>query len=229
MGEIHLLIVEGNKEIKNTLNVALCRNFSLISTSSGHNALRALNTHQINMAVIDLNIQDIEAREIVTKIKQIGAQTPIFVLTSNTELKHKIELFNLGADDVITKPFSLGELEARLLAHKKRLIALNNFDNILETSNLVLNKNKHEVTRDGYRTIELRKKEYAILEYLMMNPDKVITRNKLSSYVWSIDYRPWSNSLDVHIKNLRDKLDKPFKKQIIETVHGYGYRLVSDK
>ena len=63
----------------------------------------------------------------------------------------------------------------------------------------------------------------------MMNPDKVITRNKLSSYVWSLDYRPWSNSLDVHIKNLRDKLDKPFKKQIIETVHGYGYRLVSDK
>jgi DNA-binding response OmpR family regulator len=229
MGEIELLLIEGNAETRNTLKVALGRSFSLNTASTGNDALNIINKQRIDLAILDLNIQDISGRELCRKIRSIGVIAPIFILTSNSDLKAKLDLFNVGADDVIVKPFSLGELEARLTVHKKRLLSSKEFSKTVETENLVLDKDKHSVTRDGYRTIELRKKEFAILEYLMMNPDKIMSRTSISTHVWNIEYKPWSNSLDVHVKNLRDKIDKPFKKQIIQTVHGYGYRLVSNK
>ena len=229
MSEIKLLLIEGNRETRNTLNVALHKNFSIELANTGASALSKIDKIRMDIIVLDLNIQDVDGRELCRKIRSIGVIAPIFILTSNPDLKAKLDLFSIGADDVIVKPFSLGELEARLSVHKKRLLSSKEFGTIIETENLVLDKNKHEVTRDGYRTIELRKKEYAILEYLMMNPNKIISRNTISEHVWNIGYKPWSNSLDVHIKNLRDKVDKPFKKQIIETVHGYGYRLVNQK
>lgn len=229
MGEVKLLLIEGNKEIRNTLNVALNRNFEIFIASSGSDAIKIINKEKIDIIIFDLNIQDVDGKQICQKIRSIGVIAPIFILTNNSELKAKLDLFNNGADDVIVKPFSLGELEARLNVHKKRLLNSKEFSKTIQTENLILDKDKRSVTRDGYRTIVLRKKEYSILEYMMLNPDKIISRNSISAHVWNIEYKPWSNSLDVHIKNLRDKIDKPFKKQIIETVHGYGYRLVDGK
>lgn len=228
MGGNVVLLVEGSVNIKDTLRVALSRNYQINIVSSLRETLEFLANKRVNIIILDNNIPDIEAKELLLKIRKIGVNAPIIILNSENNLKIKLDYFNSGADDYIAKPFSLGELEAKLHVFSKHILnSTNYFSNQVKTNNLELNKKEYLVTRDGYRTIKLRRKEFEILEYLMLNCNKTISRNSIANYVWSVDYKPWSNSVDVHIKNLRDKIDKPFKRQLIHTVHGYGYKLVN--
>ena len=136
----------------------------------------------------------------------------------------KINLLDAGADDYLTKPFSLGELKARLRA----LIRNSNHETPkakkISASGLVLNRESHSVSREGV-SINLRRKEFALLECLIENAGSVVSRNNLTQHAWKGEENPWTNTVDVHIKYLRDKVDRPFKHQLIETVHGLGYRL----
>ena len=122
MNEVNILLIEGNNDIKNTINVALSKAFSLNITSTGGGALKILSKDKTDIIILDLNIQDVGGAELCREIRDIGVLAPIFILTSNPDLKAKLELFKLGADDVIVKPFSLGELEARLNVHKNRIL-----------------------------------------------------------------------------------------------------------
>lgn len=228
MGDTIVLLVEGNMNVRETLSVALCKNFKVQCSTTLKSTLDFIDKNKVDIIILDNNISDADGKDILIKLRKIGVNAPIIILNKDNNLKTKLDYFYSGADEYIPKPFSLGELEAKLGIISRRF---NNLDSSqienIKTSNLVLDKKERAVVRDGYRTIKLRRKEFEILEYLMINCNKTITRNSIANYVWSVDYKPWSNSVDVHIKNLRDKIDKPFKRHLIKTVHGSGYKLVN--
>lgn len=228
MGRYKLLLIEGNNTTRSTLELALSRKYEVDATSSGIKCLNVLVKNEYDLIITDTNVEDIKAEILVEKIRTIGINVPIFVLSNDDSLNLKIGLFKLGVNDFITKPFNFGELDARVEAALNRLAKISEENKVLKTNNLVLNLNTHTVTRDGHIDVALRKKEFAILEYMMINAGQIVSRKSIANYAWD-DNKPWSNSVDVHIKSLRDKLDRPFKTNLIKTVHGYGYQLVSQK
>jgi DNA-binding response OmpR family regulator len=226
MGEIGVLLIEDNSAISGALGLALSQNYSFEIASSGKAGLEIIQKRKIEIIIIDLDLPDISGLQVCKRIRKIGVQAPILILSNDKRLSTKLELFDAGADDYLVKPFRLGELKARLNAIRTRqqiykLALLANS----KTPSLILNKTNQSVIRDGGQSISLRTKEYAILEYLVKNAGETVSRSLLASYAWEDQGEPWSNSVDVHIKHLRDKIDKPYKERLITTIHGYGYRL----
>lgn len=136
----------------------------------------------------------------------------------------KINLLDAGANDYLTKPFSLGELKARLRALARQQSSSNKISEALNVSGIYLNRQTFEVSRDGV-DIRLRRKEFALLECLLENAGTVVSREALLRLVWHGNHDLWANTVDVHIKYLRDKIDRPFNSRLICTVHGRGYKL----
>ena len=136
----------------------------------------------------------------------------------------KVELLNCGADDYLTKPFSFEELKARIKTLLRRPHKIE--DTIIKVDNLILNKNTHEVTR-GNKRINTTRKEFAILELLMSNLGKIVTRSEMIEHVWDINADPCSNTLEAHVLNVRKKIGDS-KKQLIRNIPGRGYKMVSN-
>ena len=174
--------------------------------------------------MLDLGLPDIPGQRVCTAIRQADITTPILVLTGEMELDTKVTLFAAGADDYVTKPFSTSELHARLTALQRR----GHFDEdaayILKAADLRLDPLKRIVTRGGQRII-LRRKEFDILEYLLRNKGKVVSRGMIIQNVWGGQTSSWHNTVDVHVKHLRDKVDRPFDVQLIQTEYGLGYTI----
>ncbi len=147
--------------------------------------------------------------------------TPILIITKYCSIQDRIELLNAGADSIFVFPFVREELKARIsnLLHRMRMP-----EDILEAGNLVMNIKSMNVYK-GQKQIELTKKEYSILEYLMYNHDIVLTRKMIQSHVWGIDYDSESNLIDVYIRRIRRKINKDRKYNLIQTIHGLGYQL----
>jgi len=153
---------------------------------------------------------------------EVGA--PILILSGETKVLSKVTLLDAGADDYLTKPFSLGELKARLRVLTRRSESSRPKQHQLKTADLTLDSDTHHVTRAG-QLIKLRRKEFAMLECLMQHAGSVVTRDILTNYAWRENEDAWTNTIDVHIKYLRDKIDRPFTTPLIKTVHGFGYKL----
>jgi two-component system OmpR family response regulator len=146
------------------------------------------------------------------------------ILSGESKVMSKISLLDAGADDYLTKPFSLGELKARLRVVTRRIGGQKDSNQRLTSDCLVLDIDTRKVERDG-QIIPLRRKEFALLECLMQHAGTVVSRDILTSYAWHANEHPWTNTVDVHIKYLRDKIDRPFDRPLIKTVHGLGYKL----
>jgi len=144
------------------------------------------------------------------------------------QLDDKVEGLDIGADDYLTKPFEIEELLARIRAHLRRDEGNVESDNILKTADVEVNLDAHIVKRAG-EEIELTKKEYDLLVYLIRNEGIVVTRDKLLNNVWGYDYTGETNIVDVYIRYLRSKIDDPYEQKLIHTVRGVGYVLRSDK
>jgi DNA-binding response OmpR family regulator len=144
------------------------------------------------------------------------------MLTARDAVEDRVGGLDSGADDYLVKPFAFSELLARIRALARRQPAV--LGSQLEVADLVLNTATREVTRAG-NEIDLTVKEYAILEYMMRHPDQVLTRTMLADHVWNFDFDSGSNVIDVHIRNLRRKIDDPFNSDLIQTIRGAGYRL----
>jgi len=219
-----ILLVDDDRSIASALSVALQNIYDLTVALNGCQALSKTDTTEYEVIVLDLNLPDIPGLEVCQRLRERGVITPILILSAESKVLTKISLLDAGANDYLTKPFSLGEFKARLRT-LSRLQAKPNWPTAkLEAYGIELDRNKFSVKRDGL-PVRLRPKEFAILEFLMENAGAVVKRSDLMHAVWQDADEPWKNTLDVHIKYLRDKLDKPFEQKLIQTVHSLGYQL----
>ena len=219
-----LLLIEDSRDMALTLLDALGGDYQVEVAVCGSAALSLSLTHEYDLIILDLGLPDMPGLRVCELLRQQHCKAPIIIMTGDPRIISKITLLDAGADDYITKPFSLGELKARLRVLRRRSGGSPYKQNRLLVGDLALDSDKHSVERDG-RLIRLRRKEFALLECLMQNAGYVVTRDVLGNHAWRDDEDPWANTIDVHIKYLRDKVDRPFAKPLIKTVHGLGYKL----
>ncbi len=225
MVEPKAILIEDNQAVSETLSAALRPSCQLFIAADGKEGLRLIKSERPELIILDLNLPDISGLKVLKEARRIGVKSPILVLSGDDRLDTKLELFNAGADDYMVKPFSLGELEARLKAMSRRLSIYKQMVANPRTSSLVLDRASESVIREGSHNITLRHKEYAILDFLVKHVGQTVDRERLVTQIWRGPKKPWSNSVDVHVKTLRDKVDRPFNRQLITTIHGIGYRL----
>ncbi len=221
-----VLLVEDDRSIAGALAQALQNSYDIDVAYNGKLGLYKCDTEDYDVIMLDLNLPDMFGLAICQQLRERGHTAPILILTGESRVLTKINLLDAGANDYLTKPFSLGELKARLraLLRDSKQITDRRTTARLEISGIVLDRTTFTVSRDG-TAIELRRKEFALLECLMEHAGSVVTRDVLVRSVWHSADNLWTNTVDVHIKHLRDKIDHPFGKQLIQTVHGLGYKL----
>lgn len=222
---VKILLIEDNKDIAAALSHVLASSHEITLAATGATGLAYVKQQTYDTIILDLNLPDMTGLEVCQRLRTNDAETPIIILTGEDKVLNKIRLLDAGADDYLTKPFSLGELKARLRVLQRRGRRPLASADTLSVGQLTLDKKRHQVQR-GNQTIPLRKKEFALLECLMLHAGTVVSRNILGNYAWHDSDKPWTNTIDVHVKHLRDKIDRPFEQQLIQTVHGLGYKLI---
>ena len=219
-----VLLVEDDRGIAEALSQALQSSYDMDVTATGELALCKIDARHYDIIILDLNLPDMPGVSVCQQLRERGIIAPILILTAESGIMTKITLLDSGANDYLTKPFSLGELKARLRALTRANHQPIRLVNQLKISGILLDRRTYEVSRDSVM-INLRRKEFMLLECLMEHAGSVVTRRALTRRVWQGSEELWTNTIDVHIKYLRDKLDRPFAKPLIKTVHGLGYRL----
>src|SRR5690606_1148428 len=175
-----------------------------------------------NLLILDINLPEISGYELCRRSQIKNPGTPVILLTALNTKDNKIEGFDSGADDYIVKPFDFEELLARIRAILKRANPYLPSQNVLKVSDLVLNLDSKEVSR-GDATISLTSKEFQLLEYLIRNKGRIVSRSEIALNVWDIDFDTKTNVIDVYVNFLRKKLDKNADKKLIHTQVGQGY------
>ncbi len=219
-----LLLIEDDPNIAQALIQTLSPSYVVDVAVTGGVGLVKAGAQRYDAVILDLNLPDLPGLQICQHLRRDGFAGPIMILSGEVRVISKIALLDAGADDYLTKPFSLGELKARLRMLLRRSNSPNNNHNLMVVGELTLDCERHVVERQG-RIVKLRRKEFGLLECLMQNAGAVVTRDILSNHAWRDNEDPWANTIDVHIKYLRDKIDIPFDRPLIKTVHGLGYKL----
>lgn len=225
---IKLLFVEDDKEINQLVTKYLIKNgFMVDSLYNGIDAIVKLQSNDYQMAIIDLLLPFIDGYEVLRKIREKG-NMPVLILSAKSAEVDKVIGLGLGADDYLTKPFSVEELIARVKAQLRRYINFGNFNSegsMIQHRGLEIDPNAHAVKING-KNVTLTVKEYEILVLLMKHPRMVFTKAQLFSMVWNEDYMSDDNTLMVHIRRLREKIEAdPSDPKYIQTVWGIGYKL----
>ena len=192
--------------------------------AEGRKAADRLIVHrnEYDVAILDLMLPDIDGHTVCKKVRNAGVMLPILVLTARSELEDKVSLLNAGADDYVVKPFALDELVARLKALLRRPEEV--LPTVFSVGQFTLNSATHKIFR--FETeLPLTLKEFMLLEYFMHNPNRAIPRDEIIDHAWNFDFDSFSNTVDVHVKNLRKKIGSDGDK-IIKTVRGVGYQFV---
>jgi len=177
-----------------------------------------------DIILLDINLPQINGFEVCKNIRSNNVKTPVLMLTAFGTTDYKITGFDNGADDYLVKPFEFRELLARIKALHKRSTDSSTHNNILKVADLILNNDEKSVKRAG-KVIELTAKEFALLDYLIRNKGKVVSRVDIAEKVWEITFDTGTNVIDVYVNFLRKKIDKDFPKKLIHTVVGMGYIL----
>jgi len=178
-----------------------------------------------DVIVLDLMLPGMNGLEICEKLRQNKKETPILILTAKGQVEDKVDGLNKGADDYLTKPFAFEELIARIKALVRR--PKNIKEEILKVDELSLNINSYEVLRNK-KIIRLSSKEFTLLEFLMRHPNQILSKEQIMNHVWSYETDILPNTVEVYIRNLRNKIDKGFKYPLIQTVRGFGYKISKD-
>lgn len=219
---MRLLIVEDDMAVITALRRGLQNSYVLDVATRGDEGLHKAEMGDHDLIILDLNLPDQSGLDICRELRAAGRTTPILIVTARTEIEDKVRLLDIGADDYLTKPFSLEELRARIRALLRR--EASGASSRIEVGPLSVDTASRTVSYDG-EAVELRRKEYDLLEYLTRNAGKTLTRQMILDHVWDMNESLWTNVVDVHIKYLRDKLDRRFGKKMILTIHGIGYKL----
>ena len=218
-----LLLVEDNQRLAERISYHLRKSYVVDIVESGEDALEKVTAIEYGVILLDLGLPGMSGLEVCKKMRNLNVNNPILVLTGNSEMTNRIALLNAGADDYVTKPFNKEELHARIAAVGRRQTR-SHVRPIIEYRDLKMDVNQHKVSRLGV-DITLRRKEFDILEYLVTNKGRIMTRDMIMDHVWSSHTNSWTSTVDVHIKHLRDKVDRPFEQAYIKTAYGLVYKV----
>ncbi len=220
---MRILIIEDEVSLAKLLRGVLSKTYAVDVCSSGKEGLLMATSQDHDLIMLDLSLPDIDGKDVCIAIRQAAVKSPILVLTGRDALNDKLELLDAGADDYLVKPTSLAEVQARIRALLRRPQEVL-IDDTLNVGDVVLDTHHRTVFRQGLK-IELRRKEFELLGYLMQNVSRVVTREQIINSLWDNNAEFFLNTVDVHIMHLRDKVDRPFKQKLIKTIHGIGYKM----
>lgn len=225
---MRVLIVEDERNISAYVKRGLEEQGYAVDTAfSGREALDWLVAATFDIVLLDILLPEVDGLTVCRKLRKQGIRTPVLMLTARDAVDDRVAGLDAGADDYLVKPFAMKELLARLRALTRRAADAPK-STLLEIADLSLDTLSHRVRRAG-QLIELTAKEYAVLECLLREPDRVLTRTMIAEHVWNYDVFNQSNVVDVYIRNLRRKIDDGFDPKLIHTVRGAGYRLATEE
>ncbi len=222
--EHKLLIIEDEKRISRFLELELKHEgYEIIAAFDGRTGLDLVNNEKPDLIILDLMLPVMSGIEVCRRIRQSKNDVPIIMLTAKDDVSDKVMGLDMGADDYMTKPFAIEELLARVRVAIKRKIASESLmPKMLEYEKLMVNDQKRQVTY-GDDIVELTKKEYELLRYLLENKNIALNREKILEKVWGYDYYGDTNVIDVYVRYLRSKIDQKYNVDMIKTVRGVGY------
>jgi two-component system, OmpR family, copper resistance phosphate regulon response regulator CusR len=226
MEERKILIVEDEKKIADTLKLGLSENdFHVEVAYDGNIGYRLFETHTFNLIVLDINLPGINGYDFCKMVRARNPEIPVIMLTAFSSLNDKIEGYDAGADDYVIKPFEFKELLMKIRVLLKRTMNQNiAVGSNLKAGDLVMNLDLKQAKR-GDTVINLTAKEFQLLEYLLRNKNRLVSRADIAMNVWDIDFDTNTNVIDVYINYVRNKVDKPFERKLIQTQVGMGYIL----
>jgi two-component system OmpR family response regulator len=218
---VKILVVEDDRVVGQYIRRGLEESqYHADLVEDGLEALRLVSGRLYDLVVLDLRLPGMNGLEVLRTLRDRGNTTPILVLTAQDAVGHKVEALRAGADDYVTKPFAFEEVLARVEALSRRPKQLSSPKFVV--ADLELDLGSREVRRAD-RLIELTPKEYAVLEYLMRHPGRVMSRTLITEYAWDYHFDPGTNIVDVVINRLRKKVDAGNEKKLLHTVRGVGY------
>jgi DNA-binding response OmpR family regulator len=223
---MRLLLIEDEAKVAGFVSRGLvAERFAVDTARDGRSGLEFATTYHYDLIILDLMLPNIEGKEVLRQVRKQNEHVPVLVLTASDSIKDKVSTFETGADDYLTKPFAFAELLVRVKALLRRGPV--NRSSTIRLNDLELDRIAQQVKRAG-RRIPLTAKEYALLEYLMSNAGRVLSRTMIIEHVWDQSFDGVTNIVDVYVRHLRKKVDDAHEQKLIQTVRGVGYT-ISDR
>jgi len=220
---MRILLVEDEKKLCELIERALkAERYAVDVALDGQSGWEMADAYDYDLIILDLMLPRLSGTEILRRVRRKKREVPLLILTARDATEAKVEHFEAGADDYLTKPFAFAELVMRVKALLRR--GPISRATVLRVGDLEMDRLSQQVKRNGKR-IELTAKEYALLEYLATNPGRVFSRTMIIEHVWDQSFEGLNNIVDVYVRHLRRKLDDPFPTKLIRTVRGVGYGL----
>lgn len=221
--EAKLLVVDDEPNIRELLSTSLrFAGFEVIAAANGREALAAVEAEEPDLAVLDVMLPDMDGFTITRKLRAAGRHFPVLFLTARDDTTDKVTGLTVGGDDYVTKPFSLDEVVARIRAVLRRTSSGEEENATIVVADLELDDDAHEVRRAG-EVIDLSPTEFKLLRYLMMNPNRVLSKSQILDHVWEYDFNGDASIVESYISYLRRKVDRPEWTALIQTKRGVGY------
>ncbi|MGB7948074.1 MAG: response regulator transcription factor [Candidatus Binatia bacterium] len=221
---MRILVVEDDAKIASFVEKGLrAAGYAVDHAADGETGLHLALTEPYDVAVVDIMLPKLDGLSVIDQMRQAKRNTPVIILSAKGSVDDRVKGLQTGGDDYMTKPFAFSELLARVQALIRRAGGLSE-PTQLTLGDLSMNLLTREVTREG-RTIELQPIEFSLLEYLLRNAGRVVSKTMIMEHVWDYNFDPQTNVVEARISRLRDKLDRDFGKKIIHTIRGVGYVL----
>lgn len=223
---MRILIAEDQKDLNKVITKKLIKEgYSVDNCFDGEEALDFIDMADYDGIILDINMPRKDGLAVLSEMRKEDNHTPVLFLTARDSIEDRVHGLDLGANDYLVKPFSFEELMARVRAMTRK--TANSNTTVYKIADLEMDTAAHIVTREG-KNINLSSKEYSLLEYLLRNKGKVVSRDNIENNIWNFDYEGGTNAVDVYIRYLRKKVDEGFDKKLIHTVRGAGYVLRED-
>jgi DNA-binding response OmpR family regulator len=224
---MRLLLVEDEEKVARFVRRGLeAERYAVDVAPDGKEAVELAARYSYDLIILDLMLPALSGTEVLRQLRQHDERVPVLVLTARDALGDKVEHFELGADDYLTKPFAFAELIVRVKALLRRGTVSR--ANVLRLADLELDRLTQQVRRAGQK-VELTVKEYALLEYLMLNTGRVLSRTMIIEHVWDQSFDGATNIVDVYVRHLRSKVDEPHERKLLRTVRGVGYAISDEE
>ncbi|MGA2016425.1 MAG: response regulator transcription factor [Opitutaceae bacterium] len=223
---MRILVVEDERKVAEMVSRGLrAARYAVDVAPDGQAGWAMVNTYPYDLVILDLSLPGIDGLELLRRIRRTDARVPVLILTAKDATASKVENFEAGADDYLTKPFAFAELEVRVKSLLRRGPVSQG--GTVRVADLEIDRLTQQVRRAG-RRVELTPKEYGLLEYLAAQPGRVLSRTMIVEHVWDESFEGLTNIVDVYVRHLREKVDAPHPVKLIHTVRGVGYSLSED-